>query len=650
MLFATLAPGAKGSLMTRRLVACFATLAALFAGISVVQAQPAPKKVKIAIGTRVISVAYPWLTMPQAMGYWKQEGLDVEVVAVGGSLEAIQQLAAGNVDFAQVNSSVVVQSDANNKMTLRSVMLNTVNDWSVVALEDGSIKSMKDFKGKVIGVPALSTGGMPMLKELLQANGLVPDTDVSIVAVGFGAPAYEAIKSDKVQGLMFFQAALTGFENFGGKFRYFHGADWRDQPDFSLNTMQKTIESDPKMVEGIVRGAVKGSVFSFASPDCMRRVQWKTWPDSKPAGQNLDEETKAKWDLNNLRAQQTGMVEAFKLGGGKLWGNYRPQEYAVLQDFMLRANLIKAKLPNESLIVSIPTSSRRPTPSTTPRSKRRPKPVPDTSHAVAEAAGALRRPPMIGIAGLSKIYATASGQEITALANVALDIANGEFVTVVGPSGCGKTTLLKILAGIMRRSSGTVMLNGVPVEKPSRDVGVVFQQPILLPWRTVLSNMLLPSNCSTRDRQKHLDRAQQYLSMAGLDRLSGQIPARTVRRHAAAGRHRPRAGPRSGRAADGRAVWRARRHDARFDEYRAAEDLGRKPQDRPSDHPFDCRSRAACRPRHRDVAAAGAHRRDRAGRSAEAAHARYDQLGRLRPVRPRDTAPFRRKPFMSAHG
>jgi NitT/TauT family transport system ATP-binding protein len=131
---------------------------------------------------------------------------------------------------------------------------------------------------------------------------------------------------------------------------------------------------------------------------------------------------------------------------------------------------------------------------------------------------------MIGVAGLTKIYRTAGGQEITALANVDLDIADGEFVTVVGPSGCGKTTLLKILAGIMRRSSGTVMLNGAPVEKPSRDVGVVFQQPILLPWRTVLSNMLLPVELQHRDRNAHLARAQQYLELAGLEGFGDKYP------------------------------------------------------------------------------------------------------------------------------
>jgi NitT/TauT family transport system ATP-binding protein len=133
-------------------------------------------------------------------------------------------------------------------------------------------------------------------------------------------------------------------------------------------------------------------------------------------------------------------------------------------------------------------------------------------------------PPMIGISGLGKVYATASGQEIVALSDVHLDVADGEFVTVVGPSGCGKTTLLKILAGIMRRSSGSVLLNGQPIEKPSREVGVVFQQPILLPWRTVLSNMLLPVELQHRDKEAHVARAHQYLEMAGLSGFADKYP------------------------------------------------------------------------------------------------------------------------------
>ncbi|MDB5821040.1 MAG: hypothetical protein JWQ11_4680 [Rhizobacter sp.] len=346
---------ALSSLLNRR----SASIVAAAVSVCSLAAQPAPaqtaplKKIRIAIGTRVVNIAYPWLTMPSALGYWKAEGYDVEVIPIGGSLEAIQQLVANNVDFVQVNSAVVVQANVNNKLALRSVMLSTVNDWSVVAVEGGPIKDIKDFKGKIIGVPALSTGGMPLLKEYLKSNGLQPDVDVSIVAVGFGAPAYDAIRSNRVQGLLFFQAAITGFENAGGKFRYFHGADWRQQPDFTLVTTQKLIDTDPAMVTAIARGAAKGAVFSMANPDCTRRVQWKTWPATKPSGDN-DEATLVKWDMANLNAQQTGMKEAFALSGGKLWGSYTAAEYGTLQDFLLRADLIKTKLPDDSYIANIP--------------------------------------------------------------------------------------------------------------------------------------------------------------------------------------------------------------------------------------------------------------------------------------------------------
>jgi NitT/TauT family transport system substrate-binding protein len=320
---------------------------------SLAQVQSAPlKKVRIAMGGRVVGITHPWLTLPQPLSYWKDEGLDVEVQPFGGSLESIQQLVGGNVEFAQVNSAPLVQASANNGLALRSVMLNTVNDWSVVALEDGPIKTMKDFKGKEIGVPALSSGGVPLLKELLQANGLVPDKDVAIVPVGFGAPAYDAIRSNRVQGLIFFQSAFTSFENLGAKFRYFSGKDWRKQPDFTLVTTPKIIDQDPNMVQSLVRGAAKGVVFSFANPDCTRRILWKTWPNVKPTG--APDETLIKWDLNNLAAQQKGMMQAYQLSGGKLWGAATPEEYGALQDFLLRAGLIKQKVANESLIVGIP--------------------------------------------------------------------------------------------------------------------------------------------------------------------------------------------------------------------------------------------------------------------------------------------------------
>ena len=124
------------------------------------------------------------------------------------------------------------------------------------------------------------------------------------------------------------------------------------------------------------------------------------------------------------------------------------------------------------------------------------------------------------------------------------DVGQGEFVTVVGPSGCGKSTLLRILAGLERASDGTRQLGGKPVTGPSRDVGVVFQSPVLLPWRSVLENVLVPAQIQGRDL-KIAARARHALPANGRPGgLRDQVPERAVRRHAAAGRHCPRPGQR----------------------------------------------------------------------------------------------------------
>ena len=94
---------------------------------------------------------------------------------------------------------------------------------------------------------------------------------------------------------------------------------------------------------------------------------------------------------------------------------------------------------------------------------------------------------------LNKTFRSKDGGTVTALQDVGFEVKKGEFVTVVGPSGCGKSTLMRILAGLERASSGRVLLNGRAVSGPSRDVGVVFQAPVLLPWRTVLQNVLVPA-------------------------------------------------------------------------------------------------------------------------------------------------------------
>ena len=130
---------------------------------------------------------------------------------------------------------------------------------------------------------------------------------------------------------------------------------------------------------------------------------------------------------------------------------------------------------------------------------------------------------LIEIRGLTKTYRTRDG-DVPSLRPLDLDIASGEFVSVVGPSGCGKSTLLKLVGGLIPPTSGEIRIDGAAVIEPPDDVGVVFQSPVLLAWRTVLRNVMLPVEVRRLDRAKHLDRAKKLLATAGLAGFENKYP------------------------------------------------------------------------------------------------------------------------------
>lgn len=131
---------------------------------------------------------------------------------------------------------------------------------------------------------------------------------------------------------------------------------------------------------------------------------------------------------------------------------------------------------------------------------------------------------LIEVQDLTKIYGTRGGGRVHALDNVSFQVSEREFVTVVGPSGCGKSTLLKILAGILPKSSGDVILRGQAVVGPRTDIGVVFQAPVLLPWRTILDNVMVPAHVQKLDLSAHRERAMYLLDLVGLSGFEHHYP------------------------------------------------------------------------------------------------------------------------------
>src|SRR5436305_3526805 len=130
----------------------------------------------------------------------------------------------------------------------------------------------------------------------------------------------------------------------------------------------------------------------------------------------------------------------------------------------------------------------------------------------------------IQIAGVTKRYVSARG-EVHALAEIDLSIAAGEFVSVVGPSGCGKSTLLMLISGLIAPTTCTMIVAGAPVNRAVGNVAVVFQRDVLLDWRTVLANVLLPVEIKKLDPATYRAKARELLRAVGLEEFAQKYPS-----------------------------------------------------------------------------------------------------------------------------
>jgi NitT/TauT family transport system ATP-binding protein len=131
----------------------------------------------------------------------------------------------------------------------------------------------------------------------------------------------------------------------------------------------------------------------------------------------------------------------------------------------------------------------------------------------------------INLRTVSKRYRAARGGEVQALSEIDLSVGAGEFVSIVGPSGCGKSTLLMLIAGLIPQTTGTIEVDHRTVKGAVGNIAIVFQRDVLLDWRTVLANVLLPVEIKKLDHATHLHKARELLRSVGLAEFEEKYPA-----------------------------------------------------------------------------------------------------------------------------
>lgn len=131
--------------------------------------------------------------------------------------------------------------------------------------------------------------------------------------------------------------------------------------------------------------------------------------------------------------------------------------------------------------------------------------------------------PLVRAEGVTKKFGSGD-KEMVALSGLNLEVREGEFLSLLGPSGCGKSTALNIMGGLLSATEGTITFAGEKLTEPSRQIGMMFQQAVMFPWRTTLENVLLPVEIFGESKKKYKAKAEELLGMVGISEFAGSYP------------------------------------------------------------------------------------------------------------------------------
>lgn len=298
------------------------------------QARAEDKKVTYAVTTTNISVGHAaQSSIPLQAGFWKEQGLDVDVIGIKGATAGIQQVASGQVDFATVGPEALLIARSKGIKVKGVYIFARKAIYRIVVVPESKIESIEDLKGKTIGVPNMSVGSVPFAKAALKTAKLNPESDVHWLAVGYGASTANAFRQNDIQAWAAWDTAVASLENGGMKLNSI-APPWADQTIGNLMIAREdTIKEHPDLVVKVARGIAMGSVFGLNNPDAAIRNHWKVYPKTKPQQIKEDSLVKARHVFNSR-------FELLKPSEGEKWGENIVGQWKVTADMAIAEKLL----------------------------------------------------------------------------------------------------------------------------------------------------------------------------------------------------------------------------------------------------------------------------------------------------------------------
>jgi NitT/TauT family transport system substrate-binding protein len=292
-------------MLSRTLRVLAAASILLFAGLSGASAQQLKKYIAQG-GAPVPYIAFIPIYVAQQAGFFKQEGLDVEMRYASGAAQATQIAAAGQADSANVTIEPTIigyDKGIRGKIIMRT---NKRLIYYIAVPPDSPIKTVADLKGKKIGVANFGSSAVPVVRSMLRSAGIEPTSD-TLLPVGVMDQAMAALNSDKVQALGLYDGIYYGLERAGHHFRYLYHPTLAEFGNGGVFVSDATIAAKHKEVCGYARGYAKGVLFALTNPEAALRMWWKVSPTARRGA--TDEEA-----IKNGMSELAQILEGYDIG------------------------------------------------------------------------------------------------------------------------------------------------------------------------------------------------------------------------------------------------------------------------------------------------------------------------------------------------
>lgn len=303
---------------------------------------------RVGFCSKTLNAAVAPFAVATKLGWFAASGFKVELVPMPGSADCIKFLGTGDVPYALPSVEPLGQFRPQGIAAKVFYTAYQGNIYGLAVPADSPIKTVKDLKGKTIGVSSIASGGTLVARALVTESGFDPDKDVHIVVAGEGNQAAALVRSHQIDALAHFDTQFALIENAGVKLRMLDTPSIDRFPSNGFVALEERLKTHRAEAVALAQGYAKGTVFTIANPEAAIRILWEVYPQTKPVGK--DDETALRDATKTLDAR----IANWKLAksGVRRWGESSEANYQAYLDFLLKWGVLKQPVKASDVVTN----------------------------------------------------------------------------------------------------------------------------------------------------------------------------------------------------------------------------------------------------------------------------------------------------------